>query len=105
EAGEELEQRGGVLRGGGSQPQRRPAAEDDVGCLDRGGGRAAHAAAARSTTCACGRTTSTGHGAEWTSAVETLPERNRRAAPQPWEPKTTSRASYSLALRQMFFTA
>ena len=45
QAGEELEQRVGILRDGRSQPQRRPVAEDDVGRLDRGRGRGAHAAA------------------------------------------------------------
>ena len=90
QAGEELEQRVGILRDGRSQPERRPVAEDDVGRADRARRRGAHAAAACSTDCARGRTTSTGHGAEWTSPVETLPDRNRRAAPQPWEPTTIS---------------
>src|SRR6478672_4433227 len=104
QAGEELEQRVGILCCRRSQPQRRPVAENDVGCADRGR-RGAQAAAACSTDWTRGRTTSTGHGAECTSPVETLPERNRRAAPQPWEPTTMSCASYSLAFRQISSTA
>ncbi len=105
QAGEELEQRFGVLRGGRLQPERRPVAEDDVGRLDRTCQRVAHAAAACS--CAASRplTTSTGHGAEWTSPVETLPERSRLAAPQPCEPTTISCASYSAAFLQISSTA
>ena len=87
---EELEQRVGVLRGRRSEPQRRPVAEDDVGRLDRPRHRGGQAAATCSTDCACGRTTSTGQGAEWTSPVETLPDRNRLAALQPCEPTTIS---------------
>ena len=99
EAGEELEQRVGILRGGRSEPERRPVAEDDVGRAGpqlRCGG--AHAATACSWHCCEPRTTSTGHGAEWTSPVETLPEKSRFAAPQPWEPTTISCASYSPAI-------
>ena len=97
QVGEELEQRVGILRGGRSQPERRAVAEDDVGRVDLDG-RRAHAAAACSPRRQRGRTTSTGHGAEWTSPVETLPERKRRAAPQPCEPTTISCASCSPAI-------
>ena len=98
QAGEELEQRVGILRGGRSQPERRPVAEDDVGRFGRGRPSGTHAAAACSAAWTRDRTTSTGHGAECTSPVETLPESNLRAAPQPWEPTTISCVSYSLGL-------
>ena len=101
EAGEELEQRVGILRGGRSQPERRAVAEDDVGRLD---GRHAHAAAPARRSEARPDDEHRA-GAEWTSPVETLPERNRRAAPQPWEPTMISCASYSLAFRQISSTA
>jgi hypothetical protein len=74
------------------KPQSRSSAgalEDD----EDGELLVAHAAAA----CACAwsesRTTSTGQGAKWTSPVETLPEKSRRAAPQPCEPTMINRAS------------
>ncbi len=104
EGGEELEERVGILRGGWSQPERRPVAEDDVGRGDSVRRGCAHAATACSRACCGLRTTSTGQGAEWTSPVETLPEKSRRAAPQPCEPTTISCAPESAACRQISST-
>src|SRR6185437_15343631 len=104
ETREELEQRVGILRDRRSQPERRAVAKDDVRRVERTCLGGAHAAVACSRTFSGARTTSTGHGAEWTSPVETLPENNRRAVPHPCEPTTINCASSSRARRQISST-